>query len=252
MSMSRPSGLAGKRALVTGAGSGIGRAIAVALAVEGAKVGCVDVFAETADETARSITDSGGTAWGLQCDVSKRAEVDRVVEALVAQGGGVEIAVNCAGVSSRQPFLEVSEEDWDRVIGVNLTGPFHVMQAAGKVMAANGGGCMVNVTSLHAEVANDMAPYVASKGGLRQLTKAGAVGLAPYNIRVNSVGPGPIETGMARPTDAPRTPQELRVLRGRIGMPEDVAGAVVFLCSDGADFITGVALYVDGGVLAAR
>jgi NAD(P)-dependent dehydrogenase (short-subunit alcohol dehydrogenase family) len=246
------SGLAGKRALVTGAGSGIGRAIALALAREGARVGCLDVSRAAAEETARVITESGGTAWSLECDVSRRAAVVETVAELVAEAGGIDIAVNCAGINNPQPFLEVSEEEWDRIVGVNLKGPFLVSQAAARVMAEHGGGCIVNVTSIHSEVAGDLAPYVASKGGLRQLTKAAAVGLAPYNIRVNAVGPGPIVTPMVRPDQRARTPEEMRVIRGRLGTPDDVAGAVLYLCSDAADFVTGAVLYVDGGVLAAR
>jgi glucose 1-dehydrogenase len=244
----------GKRAIVTGAASGIGLATAQRFAAEGARVAAADV---NADGLAAAWADAGdGSVRTWVVDVADRDAVVRFVDEAAEWLGGVDILVNSAGTIGEGPTLDLAEDEWDRVVDINLKGSFLVSQAAGKHMRDAGGGAMVHVSSVAAEQANPYHPhYAASKGGIRQLTKALAVGLAEFNIRSNAVGPGPILTGMGAGEfmDEARKERLLkRVLRGRVGRPEDVAAAILFLASDEADFVTGTTLYVDGGVLATR
>lgn len=239
---------------MTGAASGIGLATARRFLAEGASVAAADVNGEA---LAREWEDADpNLVRTFVVDVAQRAEVDRFVDAAAAWLGGVDILVNSAGTIGEGPTLDLAEDEWDRVVDINLKGTFLVSQRAGKKMQENGGGAMVHVSSVAAEQANPYHPhYAASKGGIRQLTKALAVGLAEFNIRSNAVGPGPILTGMGAGEFADREREARllrRVLRGRVGRPEDVAAAILFLASDEADFITGTTLYVDGGVLATR
>lgn len=246
--------IAGKRAIVTGAGSGIGLATAQRFAAEGARVAAADINA--AGLAAAWEGADGETVQTFAVDVSDRASVEQCVEAAAAWLGGVDLLVNSAGTIGEGPTLDLAEEEWDRVIDVNLKGTFFMSQAAGKKMREAGGGAMVHVSSVAAVQANPYHPhYAASKGGVSQLSKALAVGLAEFNIRSNAVGPGPILTAMGAGEfeDVARKERLLRrVLRGRLGRPEEVAAAILFLASDEADFITGTTLYVDGGVLATR
>lgn len=245
--------LEGKRAIVTGAASGIGLATARRFVEEGARVAAADVNAAALEEAWSA---PGETARAFVVDVSDRSAVERFVEESADWLGGVDILVNSAGTIGEGPTLDLEEDEWDRVVDINLKGTFLVSQFAGRKMRDGGGGAMVHVSSVAAEQANPYHPhYAASKGGIRQLTKALAVGLSEFNIRSNAVGPGPILTGMGAGEfeDEARKERLLRrVLRGRVGRPEDVASAILFLASDEADFITGTTLYVDGGVLATR
>jgi len=249
----------GKVALVAGAGGGIGGAGAEALAREGAAVFCTDIDAAAAEAAAARIRDAGGRAAALALDVRDREAVDRAVAASVRQFGRLDIVLECAGISHRGNFLDLDAPTWDRIIAVNLTGMFHLGQAAARQMVrqgsgGNSGGSIINVTSQLAEVARpERAAYVASKGGGRSLTHAMAVDLASHGIRVNAIAPGPTLTGLTRAsyTDpASRRATEALIPLGRLGQPDDLAGAVLFLASDESRWVTGSTVTVDGGYLA--
>lgn len=235
--------LAGKAAIVTGGGNGIGRAVALALAKAGAKVCVNDINVDTPDAVAEEIVAAGGEAFGWQADVSNRFQVGSLIEEARARFGGVHLLVNAAGVLKRGPMSKLDEWDWRRVMDVNLTGTFFVTQLLGRVMADEGGGVIVNIASnaAHPGPMADSVSYVASKAGVIGMTRQSARELAPSGIRVNAVCPGGIIT--------PETPNPdlSSVALDAAGTPEDVAAVVLFLCSDAARFITGQALNVDGG-----
>jgi glucose 1-dehydrogenase len=243
-----------KVAIVTGAGSGNGRGIALRLAEEGARVVVADVNEAGAAETVALIVAAGGQARVVRADVSRREQVEGLVNAALDGFGQIDILVNNAGVESMRPFLEQPEAEWDRIMGVNLKGPFFCSQLAAREMAQAGrGGKIINIGSICSAVAlAGEAHYIASKGGVLMLTKAMAIDLAPYNINVNAVGPGVIETAMT--ANSLSTPERVEMFYNhiplkRIGQPRDVANAVLFLASTEADYITGTILYVDGGWL---
>ena len=184
--------VAGKVAFVAGAGGGIGGAAAEALAREGAAVFCTDRDGSAAEETAARIRAAGERAAASALDVCDRGAIDRAVAAVVSEFGRLDIVLESAGISHRLNFLDLDGETWDRIIAVNLTGMFHLGQAAARQMVKQGGGSIINVTSQLAEVARpERAAYVASKGGARSLTHAMAVDLAAHGIRVNAIAPGP-------------------------------------------------------------
>ncbi|HXC26960.1 MAG TPA: SDR family oxidoreductase [Stellaceae bacterium] len=247
--------VAGKVALVAGAGGGIGGAGAEALAREGAAVFCTDSDGTAAEATAARIRAAGGRASAAALDLRDRAAVDTAVAAAVREFGRLDIVLESAGIAHRLNFLDVDAETWDRVIAVNLTGMFHLGQAAARQMVKQGGGgTIINVTSQLAEVARpERAAYVASKGGARSLTHAMAVDLAVHNIRVNAIAPGPTLTRLTRAnySDAEaRRATEAMIPLGRLGQPDDLAGAVLFLASDESRWVTGSTVTVDGGYLA--
>ncbi len=249
--------LNGKQAIVTGAGSGIGRAVALAFAREGAGVVAADVDPQRAAETVQAIEDAGGQALAVTVDVSKKASVDALVQAALAQFGQIDVLFNNAGVTSRAPFLEMAEAEWDRVLGVNLKGQFLVGQAVARAMVARGaGGSIINTSSQLAEGAANprSAHYLASKGGSRMLTRGMAVDLAPHGIRVNALAPGVTVTNLTRQRleDDPewRRIALERIPMGRLGEPDDQVGACVFLASDESRYMTGATLVVDGGYTA--
>jgi glucose 1-dehydrogenase len=247
--------VAGKVALVAGAGGGIGGAGAEALAREGAAVLCTDIDDAAAEATARRIRAAGGRAVAQLLDVIDRAQVDAAVAAAVREFGRLDILLDSAGISHHDNFLDLDAAIWDRIIAVNLTGMFHLGQAAARQMAAQGtGGSIINVTSQLAEVARtERAAYIASKGGGRSLTHAMAVDLAAHGIRVNAIAPGPTLTGLTRAsyTDpTARRATEALIPLGRLGQPDDLAGAVLFLASDESGWVTGSTVTVDGGYLA--
>jgi 2-hydroxycyclohexanecarboxyl-CoA dehydrogenase len=245
----------GKAALVAGAGGGIGGAGAEALAREGAAVLCADIDGAAADATAARIRAAGERAASLGLDVRDRAAVDAAVAMAVREFGRLDILLDCAGISHRGNFLDLDPAVWDRIIAVNLTGMFHLGQAAARQMVRQGGGgSIINVTSQLAEVARpERAAYVASKGGGRSLTHAMAVDLAAHGIRVNAIAPGPTLTGLTRASytdpEARRATEALIPL-GRLGQPDDLVGAVLFLASDESRWVTGSTVTVDGGYLA--
>jgi len=249
------SRVAGKVALVAGAGGGIGGACAEALAREGAAVLCTDIAAAAAAVTAGRIRDAGGHAAAQGLDVRDRDAVDQAVAEAVRLFGRLDILLDCAGISHRGNFLDLDAATWDRIIAVNLTAMFHLGQAAARQMVRqSGGGSIINVTSQLAEVARpERAAYVASKGGGRSLTHAMAVDLAAHGIRVNAIAPGPTLTGLTRASytdpEARRATEALIPL-GRLGQPDDLVGAVLFLASDESAWVTGSTVTVDGGYLA--
>lgn len=247
--------LKGRRSIVTGAGSGIGRAIARGYAREGARVVAADANLKGAEETVATIHAEGLAAAAAQLDVRDRHEVERMMAEATRWLGGLDVIVCAAGISPVTQFLDISEEEWDRVIDTNLKGLFLCGQAAARHMKAAGGGAIINVTSQLAEVAQPgCAHYVASKGGAKMITKGMVLDLTQYNIRVNSLAPGLTNTPM-NPLDTPEGLAEYaqvmpHIPMGRPGQPEDMVGAAVFLASDESSYVTGATILVDGGYLA--
>jgi NAD(P)-dependent dehydrogenase (short-subunit alcohol dehydrogenase family) len=247
----------GRRALVTGAGSGIGRAIARRLAAEGAQVACLDVASEAATATAEIIERDGGRPLAVVADVRHSDEVRHAVDEAVRTFGGLDLLVNAAGVVTMSSFDDVTEEEWDRVVDINLKGYFLVAKAAVGALAAAERPAIVNITTIESEIicsttGRCQVHYNASKGGALMLTKALAAELADRGIRVNAVAPGATNTLFTGTSFA--DPEVFatfsdRLLIKRVGEPEDVAAAVSFLLSDDASYITGVQLPVDGGWL---
>jgi NAD(P)-dependent dehydrogenase (short-subunit alcohol dehydrogenase family) len=244
--------LEGKAALVAGAGGGIGRAGSEGLAREGASVICADIDAAAAEAVAARIRASGGQATAIALDVRDRGAVDAAVATTVRAFGRLDVLLDCAGVSHGGTFLDLEHSEWERVIAVNLTGMFHLGQAAARQMVGQGGGgSIVNVTSQLAEVARpERAAYVASKGGGRSLTHAMALDLAPHGIRVNAIAPGPTLTGLTRASYADPERRRATIAQiplGRLGDPQDLVGAILFLASDESRWMTGSTVTVDGG-----
>jgi NAD(P)-dependent dehydrogenase (short-subunit alcohol dehydrogenase family) len=244
--------LEAKVALVAGAGGGIGGAGAEGLAREGAAVVCADLNAAAAEAVAAHIRAAGGRASGIELDVRNRSAVDEAISATVQEFGRLDVLLDCAGVSHGRNFLDLDPGEWERVIAVNLTGMFHLGQAAARQMVRQGGGgSIINVTSQLAEVARpERAAYVASKGGGRSLTHAMALDLAVHGIRVNAIAPGPTLTGLTRASyeDPERRRATLaQIPLGRMGDPQDLVGAILFLASDESRWATGSTVTVDGG-----
>ncbi len=249
-----PGRLAGRVAFVTGGGSGIGRAVCVRLAADGAAVVVADVVSEMANETAALLDGSGAAALAVVVDVANAVAVQDAFDAAWARFGRVDILVNNAGIMGYKPFLHLTEAEWDRTMAVNAKGAFLCGQAAARRMVkAKIPGSIVNMSSITSEVAIEyQSHYCSSKGALRMLTKAMAVELAEHAITVNAVAPGVVETGMTRDLLADPAVAELTlplIPLGRVATPEDVAAAVSFLVSPDASYITGAALLVDGGYL---
>jgi NAD(P)-dependent dehydrogenase (short-subunit alcohol dehydrogenase family) len=248
----------GKVAVVTGGGTGIGRAIAQAFAREGAKVGVVGRRREKLDETVRTVGDAGGQAISLVCDVTKAQEAQQAITETEKEFGCVNVLVNNAGILSVSTIESVSEEEWDRLIATNLKGPFLMCRAALPAMRRAGGGSIVNIGSILGLVAmKDRAAYCASKGGVTMLTKAMAIDHAHEKIRVNCICPSIVETEFVRDlfsaNEAGQRAREARLATlplGRFGKPMDIAELAVFLASDESSWMTGTAIPLDGGLSA--
>ena len=243
---------------VTGGASGIGRAVAERLTNEGSSVVVADSDVENGHETCESIASAGGSVIFQEIDVRDRSSIRSAADNASSQLGGITGLVNCAGVVTMTSLADLTEEEWDLVIDVNLKGTWLVTQEVARDIATAGGGSVVNISTVEAEVVVSSAGYCqvhynASKGGVKMLTKALAVELAKFSIRVNAVAPGPIATDFVS-LEGITAPETLEALKGRlliprIGQPEDVASAVSFLLSDESSWITGVHLPVDGGWL---
>lgn len=240
--------LKNKAAIVTGAGQGIGKGIALTLAKEGCKVVASDLNEENSKNTAAEITKAGGKSLAIRCDVSKKKEVDNLVAKTLAEFGKLDILVNNAGIFPFKPFLEMSEAEWEKVLNVNLKSIFLCSQAGAKVMPA--GGKIICISSIASFVGFEgLAHYCASKGGINALIRAMALELAPKKINVNAVAPGAIDTpGAQAVSNAKAIKQTIAAIPWcRMGQTQDIANAVVFLASDQADYITGQTIIVDGG-----
>jgi 3-oxoacyl-[acyl-carrier protein] reductase len=241
--------------VVTGAGRGIGAATARKLASDGAKVAVVDLNEELCQETVGAIKSAGGEAMAVGCDVSSAEQVERAFERVAGEWGRVDILVNNAGVTRDNLLFKMSEADWDTVLNIHLKGSFLCSRAAQKYMVQQRHGKIVNLSSTSALGNRGQANYSAAKAGLQGFTKTLAQELGPFNINVNAVAPGFVDTEMTRAT-AQRMgldPEEYKKQRAaniplrRVGQPEDIANVIAFLVSDASGFVSGQVLYVNGG-----
>jgi NAD(P)-dependent dehydrogenase (short-subunit alcohol dehydrogenase family) len=252
--MNNPLDFTGKVALVTGASSGMGLATARAFAQAGAAVVLADVREEPVDAAARQLVASGHQALAVRCDVSDDAQVAAMVQQTIGAFGRLDAAFNNAGVMARvAPTGDSTREDWDRVIGINLRGVWSCMKHELKQMERQRSGAIVNNASVGAITGNPgIASYIASKHGVVGLTRTAALEYVQHGIRVNAVNPGTIDTQIARDVvkGDERAYQEMlkKIPMGRIGRPEEIAAAVLWLCSPGASYVVGQALTVDGGL----
>jgi len=236
--------LKGKTAIVTGSSSGIGKAIAEEFLRQGAFVVFSDVNEVPVPDKERTIF--------VKCDVSKKEEVENLVKQAVDKFNGLDIMVNSAGIGTGEDIVSTDDKTWDKTIAVNLSGVFYGLRAAAKYMKENNTkGSIINMTSILGAVGfKDSISYSASKGGVNQLTRAGALDLASFGIRVNAIAPGFIKTQMTKAvTDDPQSKAQIEQATplGRMGEPEDIAKAALYLASDDSKFVTGSVLFVDGG-----
>jgi len=254
--VSAPSPSTGEQraALVTGAGAGMGRAIALRLARDGYAVACLDIDAASAKDVAQEIAEAGGQAFALgDVDVSVRQQVEAAVDQARAELGPILVLVNNAGITGFREFLKITDEKWDRVMRINLYGPYHCTQAVLPDMVAAGWGRIVNISSSAAQTGQQyMAHYAASKAGLIGMTKSLALEFGKHGVTVNTIPPGQIDTPMLRESarrgmlgDPDKIGQQVPV--GRLGTAGDIAAAASYLCSDEAGYVTGQVIGVNGG-----
>ncbi len=242
--------LKGQKAVVTGGGRGIGRAITLALASKGAQVAILDLDLVGAKETAALVEKGGSSAETFAVDVSSFSQVEETVNKILDLWGGLDIVVNNAGITRDALLIRMSEEDWDQVLAVNLKGAFNICRAVTRKMLKQRSGCLINIASIIGMMGNPgQINYAAAKGGLISLTKSLAREVAARGIRVNAIAPGFIATEMTE-----KIPEKIReemvgtIPLGRMGTPQDVAGAALFLASPAGSYITGQVLVVDGGM----
>lgn len=250
--------LKNKVALVTGARRGMGRTHALALAKQGAKVVITDIDANQCEPVAEEIKSGGGEAVCLKMDVSNSTEVNQVFDEIIKKYGRLDILVNNAGIFFAKPAIELSEEDWDRMIDINLKGQFLCAQRAAKEMAKNKWGRIINIASVASGQVGvgvyGAAHYTASKGGIIGMTETLAIEWAPLGININVVAPGAIDTPMVSDSELPKEAMDAMLANiplKRMGKPEEVSAMVVFLASNESSYVTGATFYVDGGWLAA-
>lgn len=249
--------LTNKVALVTGGRRGMGRAHALALAAQGAKVIVTDMNAEECAPVVAEIKATGKEAACFKMDVTNKTEIDQVFDQVIAQFGRLDILVNNAGIYSPKPALEITEADWDQTLTINLKGEFLCAQRAAKEMAKNKWGRIVNISSIASGQVgvgiSGAAHYTASKGGIIGMSETLAIEWAPLGINVNVIAPGAIDTPMVQAAQMPKEAMDAllqRVPLKRIGKPEEVSSMVVFLSSDEASYVTGATFHIDGGWLA--
>ena len=249
--------LKNKVVVITGARRGMGKADALLFAEKGAKVVVSDISQEDCQKVVDQIEKKGGQAIAVKCDVSKKEEVDNLFRKTIEKFGRVDVLVNNAGICEFKPFIDLTEEEWDRTLNINLKGYFLCAQAAAKEMAKQKSGVIVNIASVAMGQLGvgfpNIVHYCASKGGIAAMTEAMALELAPYNIRVNAIAPGMIETPMLDPIKQdPKSMEGIlaRIPLSRMGKPEEIADLVVFLASDKSSYITGSIVVIDGGWLA--
>ncbi len=247
--------LEGKVAVITGAGTGIGQGIAFAMAKEGAAI-VVDYVgkAEIAQKTIDQVTKLGGKVIGVDADISNPKDVAMLIQKTVEAFGKLDIFVNNAGIEKKFAFIDYPLEEWQKIMEVNLTGPFLCSQAAAKQMITQGnGGRIINISSIHEDLPLlTNAPYCASKGGLRMLMRTIAVELAPHKITVNNIGPGAVYTPIDADVEADKTMNDAilaEIPLGRWGQPEEIGDLAVYLASDKASYMTGSTHFIDGGML---
>ncbi|MCP5033163.1 MAG: glucose 1-dehydrogenase [Actinomycetia bacterium] len=249
----------GRTVVVTGGGGGIGGAVCSAFAAEGALIGVLDRALDAASETAQRITDAGGRALAVACDITERSDVDGAIERVTDELGPIDVLVNNAGWDLFVPFLDTEPDDWSRLIDINLIGALHMHHAVLPGMVERGSGRVVNVASDAARVGSSgEAVYAACKAGMVALSKTLAREHSRQGITFNVVCPGPTDTALlATVTDSAANPEKLReafrraIPLGRLGQPEDLAGAILFFASDAASFVTGQVLSVSGGLTMA-
>jgi NAD(P)-dependent dehydrogenase (short-subunit alcohol dehydrogenase family) len=240
-----------KICLVVGAASGIGRAAAKGLAAYGATVICSDVNEAGCEATAEAIAQNGGRSASMPLDINQAAKIDALFEQIVGRYGTLDVLVTTPATNVRKTFLNYTDEELSRVIDLNLKGTFRVMRAAGRIMSEKGKGSIIVLSSVRALVVEQgQSVYSATKAGILQLARGLACELGPKGVRVNAIGPGPIETALTKPImDQPkwRDAFSAKTVLGRWAKAEELAGPVVFLASEAASYVTGTILFVDGG-----
>lgn len=243
--------LEGRTAAIVGGGSGIGEAVAIGCAEAGAHVSCLDIDADAAADTAATIRAAGGEADSARLDILDGAAITAAFEGIAAARGSLDVVVCTPGVNVRKPLLEYTDEEIDRVLGLNLKGGAHVIQSAGRIMSAQGSGSIILFSSIRSVVVEPgQSMYAATKAGIVQMVRTAAAELGPRGVRVNAVAPGVIDTPLTAPIkDKPDWygAYSARNIMNRWGSAAEMAGPTVFLASDAASYVTGTVLFADGG-----
>lgn len=249
--MTDPFSLKDRTAAVVGAASGIGEAVAVGLARAGARVHCLDIDLDSAQAVSDGIVSSGGRSEAAYCDVTDSSSLETSFEAALARGGRLDIVVSTPAINFRKPLLEYSDDEFDRVIEVNLKGGFHVLKAAGSRMAEQGSGSVILFSSIRSlTVEPGQSVYAATKSGIVQLVRTAAAELGSRGVRVNAIAPGVVDTPLTRQIRADTawsSAYAAKTVLGRWARADEMAGPAVFLASDASSYITGAVLFVDGG-----